>query len=280
MHGEAEVEHVPRFKFHEKEPQFGALSFYDLFSAQVLGYASDMLRGDELHASVENLYTVFGGYKLRDDTNACPCCHKPEDERALHSKPLRELTAGDLKLYAEDALLVWGGVDDFRHFLPRIFELVTVLDDPTTELVLPQILYARLSHGEWWNWPQEEQIAVRSHLHALWNSVLRSDPEEPVYADIEDWLCGIAQAENDLAEYFRLWLEEGSREAALNLACLVTEHSFIQEVRATEGFWSKRKEQYEQVRQWLLSSDVRAKLEAVYATIHDERLELPIAVLK
>src|SRR4051812_26383746 len=78
----------------------------------------------ELAASIEALYVIFEGYRLRRDLTACPCCHSVAAERPLYSKPLRSLTSEDLREYAGDALLTWGDADDFRHFLPRIFEIV------------------------------------------------------------------------------------------------------------------------------------------------------------
>ncbi len=73
--------------------------------------------------------------------------HSPEDEKRLHKTSLRELNAKDLELYATDALFVWGNVDDFRHFLPRIFELAVTygqefVDQP---IVLQQAVPRRMA---------------------------------------------------------------------------------------------------------------------------------------
>src|SRR5262249_5780030 len=123
----------------------------------------------ELRKTIENLYSTFAGYCLRDDTNACPCCHSPGDEKRLHRSSLRKLDAGDLELYANDALLVWGDVDDFKHFLPRIFELVVTNG---REFADQPIVFKKLYHAEWRYWPQAEQLAIEHFFRALWIWVL------------------------------------------------------------------------------------------------------------
>ena len=100
---------------------------------------------NELRAAVDNLYIAFAIYPLRDDTNACACCHSPEDERRLHKTPLRQMRSDDLEKYAADALFVWGSVTDFKHFLPRIFEIAVAQGDKFVE---PQVVFNKLHHGE------------------------------------------------------------------------------------------------------------------------------------
>ena len=44
-----------------------------------------------LDAAIEELYRVFADYGLPNFTDPCRCCHTEEDERLIHSRPLREL---------------------------------------------------------------------------------------------------------------------------------------------------------------------------------------------
>lgn len=81
----------------------------------------------ELNEAIERLYSTFGSYPLRDRIDSCPCCRGPQETRHLHTKTLRELSAEDHGLYAFRAMTTVGDVDDFRHFLPRILELVAEL---------------------------------------------------------------------------------------------------------------------------------------------------------
>jgi hypothetical protein len=77
-----------------------------------------------LAEAIENLYRAFARYSLRKHVEGCPCCVRERDKRALESKPLRQLASSDLGRYAFKAMTTWGNQDDFRHFLPRIFELL------------------------------------------------------------------------------------------------------------------------------------------------------------
>ena len=158
----------------------------------------------ELRAAIENLYTTFAAYPLRDDTNACACCHSPEDEKRLHRKSLRKMNPNDLRLYATDALFVWGEVVDLKHFLPRIFELVAAHG---AEFVDPQVVLNKLHHADWQNWPAPELRAVDRFLDVLWSCVLEGEPHEFYGEEIEDWLCGIAQAVGQLSPYLQTWIE-------------------------------------------------------------------------
>ena len=79
---------------------------------------------NELEIAVEKLYKVFSRYSLRRHVEGCPCCVHEEDKRALESKPLQNLSAAELGRYSFKAMTTWGDKDDFRHFLPRIFELM------------------------------------------------------------------------------------------------------------------------------------------------------------
>ena len=70
-----------------------------------------------------------------------------------------------------------GEVDDFEHFLPRIFEL-------------------EVAHGD---------------------SLVDPRPPEFHVMEIEDWLCGIAQAEVQLSPYLGKWLATETDNARLTL---------------------------------------------------------------
>jgi len=230
-------------------------------------------------SAVEALYTIFREYPLHADTGACPCCHKPQDERVLHSKPLRELSAKDLQLYTRDAILVWGSEIDFKHFLPRIFELMATVRDPMLDLAEPAWVFAKLRLGHWGNWHSEEQNAIRRYFVSAWQAFLRTIPDDNGFTDSQAWIGGIAQAEDDLRPYFALWEQERSFEAVMHLCSVILDHSFIQDEATPENFWAGRKTQWIQLRQWLLGDAVRQTLTDVSPNWRNDALELTIQVL-
>lgn len=79
---------------------------------------------NSLIEAIEALYRAFSNYPLHKHVEGCPCCIAESDKMLLESKPLRQLSSSDLSRYSFKAMTTWGDKNDFRHFLPRIFELV------------------------------------------------------------------------------------------------------------------------------------------------------------
>ena len=107
---------------------------------------SCMLQTPELTAAIENSYRTFAVYPLRTDTGPCSCCHSPQDNHRLCAKPLRMLGPKDLRTYAYDALYTWGDEVDFKHFLPRIMELLAQANGDGPAFVDPESVFHKLSY--------------------------------------------------------------------------------------------------------------------------------------
>ena len=150
-----------------------------------------------LSEAIESLYETFSDYPLAQKIEGCPCFVSDEDEISLHRKPLRRLTAEDLTRYATKALTTWGTVSDYKHFLPRLFELVPELEGITYELDI-EVLFGKLRYGKWEIWPEGEQKAIRQYLMALWRFVLSVPMDAEI---IDEYLDGIGQAEDDMSSY-------------------------------------------------------------------------------
>jgi hypothetical protein len=215
-----------------------------------------VLQTSELRDAVEDLYGVFAAYPLREDTNACRCCHTPEDEQRLHRKELRKLGSEELERYATDALFVWGGVDDYKHFLPRIFELSA---EHAGNFLDPPMVSNKLYHAEWWGWPHSERRALERFLNALRRNVI-DEPGYEIYGDeIEDWICGLAQAVPDLSPFLNLWLALETENASLNLARFIVETEFVKSARAC-NFWVDGCDLFDRVVKWVRSEAVKEKI--------------------
>lgn len=215
----------------------------------------------KLQAAIENLYGLFGAYPLPDDTGPCSCCHSAYDEQRLHLKPLRKLGADDLWLYAMDALFVWGGPDDFKHFLPRIFELAVKQPDTFVD---PQVALNKLHHGNWRSWPDAEQRGVEHFLAEVWRAVIESEPHELCGMEADDWLCGIAYAENRLSPYLDTWFAAESENARLNLAAFIADTDFAKG-QPSDGYWSDRRELFDEAAAWVRSEAMKTKMAKIAA---------------
>lgn len=216
----------------------------------------------ELRLTIENLYATFASYPLRDDTNACPCCHSPEDEKRLHRTSLRKLNAGDLREYTTDALFVWGSEADFKHFLPRIFELAAAHGE---EFVDPEVVFNKLRHGDWEHWPDVEQRAVEQFFHALWRCILDGQPHEYYGWQIEGWLCGISKAVSDLSPYLKTWIEMETENSRLNLAGFIADTDFANPNSHATAYWEDSAEMFAEVGNWVRGNVVKERMNAIAA---------------
>jgi hypothetical protein len=215
-----------------------------------------------LRESIEELYNTFGEYPLPRDTKPCQCCHSHEDAERISSKLLRRLSVDDLNQYAFDALLTWGDARTFKHLMPRIMELFVAEPPAETFAINPEIILSKFRHGNWKEWPEGEQTAVRAFLHALWRDFLRRPYVADYASAAEEWLCSIAQAEDDLSSYLSDWLQDDGEEACRELAALVITTRLVEGEGAGkhDGFWKERQAQYSQLEDWVDSAAVREKL--------------------
>ncbi len=171
--------------------------------------------------AIEGLYIAFKGYPLPERTMPCDGCHSPGADDLLHAAPLRKLEWIHLRDYANDALLVWGDLDCFKHFLPRVFELLLTASDWKNQTPSPEGVFRRFHYGAWRTWPHEEQTAVERMLQAVWETVRSNPPVESGYIDVDQWLCSISQCEDDLAPYLDQWMEDERLSASWALSSLI-----------------------------------------------------------
>jgi hypothetical protein len=122
--------------------------------------------------AIAGLYAVFGRYPLRA-IEACPCCASSEDVSRLSRLPLRQLSNAHLSPYAAKALTTWGDERDFKHFLPRLFELA--VDADTWPLDLPH-LAVKLRYAEWSVWPESERAAIAELYSAALEAAIHATP--------------------------------------------------------------------------------------------------------
>lgn len=127
----------------------------------------------DLDAAVEHAYDAFSNYRRGNDIEVCPCCIGQPDQDTLARMPLRDQPGHLLSRFAFKAMSTWGGVDDFKHFLPRIFELMAIGDRdgvlgceylPGFDL---GVVASKLEYAGWRTWPATEKLAVRQYLDAF-----------------------------------------------------------------------------------------------------------------
>jgi len=124
---------------------------------------------EDLQISIERLYETFSYYPSRPKIEGCPCCISTADKEKIHTKQLRQLNGEDLSKFAFKAMTTWGDLDDFKHYLPRIFELIS-----TTDFIVDSfVVLGKLEYGQWTNWKVEEQEAIKEFLLAWWKDITK-----------------------------------------------------------------------------------------------------------
>ncbi|MEV4642089.1 hypothetical protein AB0J80_32545 [Actinoplanes sp. NPDC049548] len=232
---------------------------------------------EPLAATIDSLYATFAPVPRPTAVDYCDCCFTVEEERALLADvPLRQLPADALRPYAANVMFTVGGVDDFRHFLPRLLEIACGegFSWPDLESVVGRLRFAR-----WDGWPDDQRNAVRDFLTALWNHALTSEPEAE---DVDAVLCAIGNAEVDLEPYLTAWTSTLSRPAAAQLRSLLEDGCRSDRTgrRLTNAFWRDRDGQARQVLGWLSSTDLHlALVAAIEVTDSEETLSAILASL-
>jgi hypothetical protein len=178
---------------------------------------------------------------------------------------LRKLSRNDLRDYAMDAVYTWGTGDDFKHFIPRLFELLTQAPDYGHDFVHPASVFGKLAYESWcsssWrSWPEAEQQAISDYFGAVWNAALNSNPEELPFDGVHGWIQAIAQAEHDLTRYLDHWFGASSVNSHRNLALMITQEGLPHTKSPSGGYWVGHRQQWQQLNDWLRLPEVRQKL--------------------
>jgi len=67
-------------------------------------------------------------------------------------------------------MTTWGNTEDFKHYLPRIFELLS-----TTDFIVDTfVVLGKLDYGKWTTWATDEQRAIRDFLMAWWTDMTKN----------------------------------------------------------------------------------------------------------
>lgn len=169
----------------------------------------------DLSASIERLYDVFSKYRQPAHSHSSPFSGITEhDEARLYSKPLRNLAEDDLWMYAMHAMTTWGDIAEYKHYLPRLYELLVVHPGWTDA----ELLIGRLDTAEWSQWPDAERDAVIAFLHELWAWSLTIDPDD---ASCEGILRGFGLAGIGAARALMTWRTDRSWSATRQIAVLL-----------------------------------------------------------
>ena len=121
-----------------------------------------------LQHSIDQLYLVFGKYRLKPDirSRSCPCCVDSDEIKMLLFRPLKQLNADELGHFMRSATTTYGDLNDYKHFLPRILELMSV----ELDLIDDFMTFEKLEYNNWESWDTKETEAIKNFMNALWQN--------------------------------------------------------------------------------------------------------------
>ncbi len=205
-----------------------------------------------LQQAIQNLYTTFARYPLNVYMDYCMCCVTGSEAALILDGDLHDLPHENLVRFAAKAATTWGDVNDYRHFLPRIFELMAT-ERPLNIGTEAWRQACKLNELCWWAWPEGEQEAIEDFFLAWFRAALKSPQQNRIGHDAGDILKAAASIGDDLGPYLNSRAKAGPHGVEqLAHEVLNKEHSSWDDETAQERFQN-----------WLREPSRRQQLQAV-----------------
>lgn len=219
------------------------------------------MQNHDLRRAIDACYEAFSVYPIPSALEASPLRDPAQILQSLTSAPLRELSDENIGPYAFYAMTTVGGVEDYKHFLPRILELALLsTGQPGLEA---EIIALRLNYGEWRQWPVHEQRSVTAVFEESFDTVKQRHIDE---VEADGWLCGMAILGLPVSDMLDKWVASSHPNSGLQIAQFIDRTAeFIREAGARrKAYWSHVDEMTIQLlRRWIGSASVAEKLMAV-----------------
>ncbi len=212
---------------------------------------------DAFSAALAGLYSTFAAPPPKEIFGCYHCLDQPQRDLLLRT-PLRELTNDDLSQYAFDLFSTVGGIEDFRYFLPRIFDLSS--SDISCGPAPLELVVGALSRAEWDNWPEREREAIEVFLLAWLDRWASERLVEIRWNEIDALLCGVARAGLDVTPYLWRLLEPENLLGLRELQALDGE--VAARGSGPENFWEDSPENWRRLTDFLRLAGVREHLSA------------------
>lgn len=164
---------------------------------------------------VEKSYRLFANYTIGQNLDVCKrCCVSDADEGRLVNTPLREVSSSVLRSgYFESARAysdreLW----EMKHFLPRVLELVSNFDFPSTSV---EEVFLRLELHKPERWTNEELQLLQDFSVEFFKKCLSYYPYSPDGDDISTYLTMFGVAHFSLKPILDAWIEAENIESTL-----------------------------------------------------------------
>ncbi|OCI95782.1 hypothetical protein A6U86_16655 [Rhizobium sp. AC27/96] len=164
----------------------------------------------------EELYAAFAEYPPPEALDASPLRDPAKILQDLRSAPMPELSGNALGGYAMWAITTVGGVEEYKHYFPRILQHA-LLTRGRLGFAPLQIL-AKLEYADWCKWPASERLAIENVYRASWDYARLQHPDE---LDAMDWFICAIRLERNVNSILESWLSNLTPNSALQLADVI-----------------------------------------------------------
>jgi len=226
-----------------------------------------------LRDAIAVLYDTFSAYPLRPYLKGAPCCADEVAYQRMQVTPLQHLTAFDLNRFACNVLTVWGMETDYKHFLPRLLELIAF---DARNFYWSELVIGKLNSANWRNWPRAERRAVEYYLMALWEYILSEYTSPSIEASA--FLISVGQVTDDLKPFLEVWRKTPSVTAIRHLTSLIWWDFDLDPDLDREPELEQQRSQ--EIRNWLCEPDTLQCLQQAFCEHRDGPLadDLDMAV--
>ncbi|BAZ43216.1 hypothetical protein NIES4102_02160 [Chondrocystis sp. NIES-4102] len=216
----------------------------------------------QLKQAISHLYKTFESYHLNPPIAGCPCCVGEYEQKLIRSKILNQLTVEDLNHYVYHAVILWGTIEDFKHFLPRLLELTAF----EYESFWSDIVIIKIAETEFNNWKEEEREVVNQYLLALWNYILSQPPRLNFSA--KDFINSLSNINNELKLFLTMWSIHHSPNSLLHLSDFIGHRINLNKLPIKINYFSQK--DTKEFLEWVLKEEVIARLEQYFFNNIDE----------
>ena len=224
---------------------------------------------EELKLIIEELYSTFGKYKTKSKLEGSPIY----DDltiwvKELKSKELKKLSEEDLSRFAGKVILTWGNEDDYKYYLPRIFELTALYKTPYDIWTL----YSRLEDANWLKWDIDEQNLINKFTLELWNNILNENSETVNYL-FKDYFHTFAFYFPNFSIILDKWETHKNPTSTIHLSNYILEENKYLFDKNYLNSVIKNTKNINQFKTWLTSDKLIYKIQDTFFEIDDETIK-------
>lgn len=234
------------------------------------------LTSDRLAEAISQSYKVFAKYRKSGTIDHCDCslCMTNEDAKLLSTLPLEDISSELLAKYTNSA----HGENEFqfKHFLPRYFDLIAQCDPPT-DMSCIDVCLARLGSARYRKkWPSAEVQIIDEFFDAFMETCLyqlllvKWHSGWKLEFDIGEVLSMVVLAGGDIERVLDVFERGADPEAAVHMASLRKEVKYRKGIpQYNNEFLKESPAAAKRIGEWAMRDEVTERIKAASKLLDD-----------